>query len=187
MSRVLFFSAICYCFIQMPSVSAQKSQTADISAISYQIGKWLASDIKETKEGRRYQFGYELQWFDQKKSIAKMIISGVFEDGEVRRFWEGYKYWNTDEERILYSGFSKDGRIAKGHLEVKSDNEIKTLYSGKTPNGTKVYIEDTAIEKDDNHYTSVTNMKMEGQDEWRTINTDNWVKVNDQKFNGGLK
>jgi len=179
----LFKISLVFIFATHFALFSQNQKSTEINVLEYQIGKWLASDIQNSKDGRKLQFGYELQWFDQKKSIAKMTIMGVFEDGEVRVFWEGFKSWNLEEQKILYVGFSKDGRIANGYIEIVSDSVIKTIYSGNTPNGKKIFIEDIATIKDDKHYTTVTQVKIEGQDEWQTVNTDNWVRVNDQKFN----
>ena len=168
------------------SLNAQEIKTPEMSPLSYQIGKWLASDVQTDKDGNRLQFGYELQWFDQKQSIAKMTITRIYENGKVELLWEGFKNWDAQEGKIMYSGFSRIGRTAAGYLEVKNKNEIKTKSSGVSQNGKKVFIEDIATKIDDNHYTSITQIKMEGQEEWRKLNTDHWVKVEKQIFNDKL-
>ncbi len=169
------------------SISAQKKSSEKLKPIAFQIGKWLAADIQKSKDGRKLQFGYELQWFDHNKTIAKMTITGIFDDGEIRIFWEGFKNWNAEENRIVYSGFSKDGRIAQGHIEIESNKVLKTLYSGNGPGGKKVFIEDIATIIDTNHYTTVTRIRMDGQTAWQTVNTDRWVRIDNQRFNDNLK
>ncbi|MEP5612243.1 MAG: hypothetical protein ABJP45_08335 [Cyclobacteriaceae bacterium] len=115
-----------------------------------------------------------------------MTITGVYENGEVRKYWEGFKHWDPREKKTLYSGFSGDGRVAKGHLKKISDTVVNTLCSGIDPNGNPVQIRDIATKQDASHYLSETYLKREGKD-WIKINADNWVKVEKQLFNEQLK
>lgn len=176
---VVFFSL-------MPHLNAQQLQTPEMEPIGYQIGKWLAVDIQTGQGGRRFQFAFSLAWFDRNQSIAKMNIFGVYEDGEVRQYWEGFKNWDPVENKILYVGMSLDGRAARGHVEQVSNGVFKTVYSGMF-NGKKVFIEDVATKHSNESYTTETHLRMEGQTESRIVNTDHWVKVDSQKFNDKLK
>ncbi|NAS31840.1 hypothetical protein GTQ40_12710 [Flavobacteriaceae bacterium R38] len=158
-----------------------------MTPLSYQIGNWLTKEIKLDNKGRRYQFGHKLEWFDTKKKIAKLTITGVYEDSEVKTFWEGFKYWNIQENKIIYTGMSRDGRTANGYVEVIDENTINTIYSGNSPSGKKVYLNDIAKKEDSNHFTSYTKIRYESTEKWKVINTDHWVRVDKQVFNDKLK
>jgi hypothetical protein len=116
-----------------------------------------------------------------------MIISSVYEDGEVKQFWEGFKRWDIHENQLLYNGFNKDGRIASGYIVKENNQVIKTIYSGFLPDGTKVFIEDMATRTDPDHFTTTTKLRMDTETAWRVVNTDHWVKVENQIFNENLE
>ncbi|WP_421764723.1 hypothetical protein [Ekhidna sp.] len=157
------------------SMLTAQNLNSSTDQIEYQIGKWQDDEVQEANDGRTYQFNYELKWFDRKNTIIKMHITGVYSDGEVRTFWEGFKYWNIVEEKFLYNGFSPDGRIASGYLKL--DNKIITThYSSNSPNG-KIQIKDVANKIDNDHFTTITYLKMPGETEWKVVNEDNWTRI----------
>lgn len=169
------------------SLISQELHTNQLQPIEYQIGTWVAKDVKMDKNGRRLQFGYELQWFDLNQSIAKMVITTIYEDGEILTIWEGFKRWDAKENKIIYNGYSRNGRVAEGYIKKESESVLKTYYTGNMQDGTKVFIEDVATFLDPLHFDSVTNLRINGEQEWKVLNTDHWVKVENQVFDEMLK
>lgn len=143
--------------------------------LSTYIGQWK-SDIKTTQNDEEFYYIYEFKYFDESKSIFKMVITRHQKDGgDTILAWEGYKGWNSVKEEFYYYGFSPSGRFSVGVISI-DEEKLVTKYTGYGPDGVPVQIVDEFFSVEKGMFKSVTNLKPEGG-EWRVIGRDEWTKM----------
>ena len=155
------------------TVILSHAQNKDWKAMEPYLGFW-ESEMKKGRNGKEFYFTYDLKYFDEAKTIVKMVITQKFKEGNDNLLWEGYKGWDPIEKEVYYYGFSPMGRIGIGKGFIR-DGKYFWEYYGASVDGNKVDIIDEFTPVENGVFTSITKLKMEGQD-WRKINEDTWTK-----------
>lgn len=137
------------------------------------VGSWR-TDPRTGPDGRAFHFTYRLVWFDPARTLVEMTIRQVFDDGEDRLLWTGFKGWDrAGDEPVYYRGFSPGGRAAAGAVRMDGE-QLVTEYAGWGPTGPVVRIRDVFGPVVDGSFESVTLVERDGG--WREVMRDRWVR-----------
>lgn len=158
------------------AAQASAQDSPEMRALRQYVGTWRSED-REGQDGRTSHFLYRLTWFDPGETIAEMLITQHFADGEERLLWKGFKGWHPGSETAYYHGFSPSGRAASGTLHVEGDGLV-TAYEGWSAEGPGVMIRDVFEPVEGDTFVAHTWLKREGSD-WREVNVDHWTRLED--------
>lgn len=137
-------------------------------------GHWK-SDEKQGRQGDRFHFEYDVEWMDEGRTIARIVIEQVRSDGRTVVF-EGYKGLEPSGEGVYYVAASPSGRGARGDVVLEGDDFV-TVYDGWTADGSVVEIRDVFEPVDGDGFVSRTFLRSGPEEEWRQVAEDRWTRV----------
>lgn len=149
---------------------------AVLEAMDAYIGRWRTVE-KQSRDGERFHYEYDLEWIDEGRTIARMLLERVGSSGRTVVF-EGYKGREPLGNGVYYFAVSPSGRGARGDVVLEGE-DLVTRFEGWDTAGSVVQIRDIfePPATDGDAFTNRTFLRSDPTAEWRKIAEDRWTRL----------
>ncbi len=157
---------------------AQEERSEAIEALDFYIdGQWKAAERMQTSTGASFPVVFDVNWFDQSHTIARMNVARYTEDSNGSNMIEGYYFWNPETHKATYQSYVFDGRYNKGTISIDDSGKMVIDFSSFDVSGrvSKMKIERTIV--GENQFDERVAINIKGQ--WQTLAEGKWLRIAD--------